>query len=50
MYDLITNNYKGSTITLGITGLPIIITGEVITSPSTDLINLRLSDGGLTQA
>ena len=45
MFDLITNNYKGSTITLGITGLPIVITGEVIASPNTDLINLRLSDG-----
>lgn len=45
MFDLITKNFKGSTITLGITGLPIVITGEVIASPSMDLISLRLSNG-----
>ena len=29
MYELITKNFKGSTITLGITGVPVVITGEV---------------------
>ena len=30
MYDLITNNFQGTNITIALTGLPIVITGEVI--------------------
>ena len=41
----INSTFKGSTITLGITGLPVVITGEVITSSSADLIGLRLNSG-----
>ncbi|WP_346930577.1 hypothetical protein [Clostridium sp.] len=44
MFNLITRDFKGCTITLGITGLPVVITGEVIEA-NDNTIGLRL-DGG----
>ena len=41
----INSTFKGSTITLGITGLPVVITGEVIESSNYDLVTLRLNGG-----
>ena len=44
MYKLITTEYKGSTITLGITGLPVVITGEVFDGTE-GVVGLRLAGG-----
>ena len=44
MYDLITNNFQGTNITIALTGLPIVITGEVIGGDGS-IITLRLRDG-----
>lgn len=44
MAELITNKYQGSTITLCITGLPVTITGEVLTGQR-DMVTLKLKDG-----
>ena len=44
MYDIITGAYKGSTITVGITGLPVVITGEVFDGTN-GVIGLRLAGG-----
>ena len=44
MADLIVRNFKGTTITLALTGLPILITGEVIEG-STNIVALRLENG-----
>lgn len=44
MFNMITKDFKGCTITLGITGLPVIITGEVIDS-NDNVIGLRLAGG-----
>lgn len=45
MADLINSKYQGVTITIGITGLPITITGQVINDKSTSIVTLKLSDG-----
>lgn len=45
MSDLIRTNYRGATITLAITGLPITITGTVIQTNNTNYISLKLEDG-----
>ena len=44
MYKLITGEYRGSTVTLGITGLPVVITGEVFDAGN-DIVGLRLAGG-----
>lgn len=44
MADLITKNYQGSSVTLSITGLPVTITGEVLTG-ETGSVTLKLKDG-----
>lgn len=44
MGDLIRNNYRGATITLAITGLPMTITGEVVTVENS-VVTLRVKDG-----
>lgn len=44
MYDLITNNFQGTNITLAVTGLPILISGEVIRGDGC-IITLRMRDG-----
>ena len=41
--NIINWSFKDSTTTLGITRLPIVITGKVITLPSTGVIALILS-------
>ena len=41
---MINDNFKGANITLAITGLPILITGEVV-SGSDNIITLRLNNG-----
>lgn len=45
MYEFINKNFKGATVTIGITGLPITITGEVINSNSNNIIGIRFEDG-----
>lgn len=45
MYELLTNDFKGSTITVAITGLPIVITGKVITSKQEGIVSLKAEDG-----
>ncbi|MEG0773520.1 hypothetical protein [Clostridium sp.] len=45
MCEFIRDNYKGATITLAITGLPILITGEVLSTREDRVIGLRLKDG-----
>ncbi|MDY6011732.1 DUF6897 domain-containing protein [Clostridium sp.] len=44
MAEIIRNNYCGATITLAITGLPMTITGEVVTVEN-NVVTLRLKDG-----
>ena len=43
MYELISSGYRGVSITLAITGLPLLITGEVL-STTNNVIGLRLKD------
>ena len=46
MTDLINGRYQGCPITVGITGLPITITGTVINDDTTaSTITLKLKDG-----
>lgn len=45
MYDLITRNFQGTSITMALTGLPVLITGEVIGGDGNNIITLRLRDG-----
>lgn len=44
MSNVISTNFRGATITIAITGLPILITGEVI-GGNTDVVGLRLAGG-----
>lgn len=44
MNELIKTNFQGATITLAVTGLPLLITGEVI-SGQDDIVVLRLNNG-----
>ena len=43
MNGLINNNYKGVSITIAVTGLPLLITGEVF-EVTADVVGLRLRD------
>lgn len=45
MGDLILKNFKGSTITVAITGLPILITGKVLDSDICDIVTIKANDG-----
>lgn len=45
MSDLIRTNYRGATITIAITGLPITITGTVVQTENTEFVSLKLEDG-----
>lgn len=45
MYDLLTKDFKGATITVAVTGLPIVITGKVITNEKEGIISLKTEDG-----
>ncbi|MBC8059037.1 MAG: hypothetical protein H7Y18_00015 [Clostridiaceae bacterium] len=45
MYEMISKNFMGSTITLALTGLPILITGEVVPTSATNIIGLRIEGG-----
>lgn len=50
MGDLLRTNYRGATVTLAVTGLPILITGTVVETTTTaattaDDISLKLKDG-----
>lgn len=44
MYEMISRNFQGATITLAVTGLPLLITGEVISS-NDKIVTLRLNNG-----
>lgn len=45
MFEFITQNFRGATVTIGITGLPITVTGEVISTGANNIIGLRLENG-----
>ena len=45
MFNLITENFKGATVTIAVTGLPITLTGEVLGSSQGNIIALRLENG-----
>lgn len=45
MNDFIRQNFKGATVTIAVTGLPIILTGEVINSGDPCVLGLRLENG-----
>lgn len=45
MSEFIKHNFKGATVTIAITGLPIIITGEVINTEEENILGLRLENG-----
>lgn len=46
MYTVITTNFMGSNITLGITGLPVTISGEVVDGNSAaNIIGIRQAGG-----
>ena len=44
MYELITCKFQGSNITVAVTGLPVLISGEVIGGDGC-IITLRMKDG-----
>lgn len=45
MADLINCEYQGVNITVGITGLPVTITGQVCNSENREMVTLKLKDG-----
>ncbi len=45
MLDQITKNLKGANVTIGVTGLPITFSGEVISSSDSTVIGLKTADG-----
>lgn len=45
MFELIMCNYAGSTLSVVLTGIPVVITGEVINSGYEDIIALRQKGG-----
>lgn len=45
MFEFIKQNFKGATVTIGITGLPITLTGEIISSGMENIIGIRLEGG-----
>lgn len=45
MLDFIRQNFIGATVTVAITGLPMTITGEVISSNNCNVLGLRLDCG-----
>lgn len=45
MFEFINKNFNGATVTIGITGLPVVISGEVINSNKEGIIGLRLENG-----
>lgn len=45
MNDFIRQNFKGTTLTVAITGLPVTLTGEVINSGDECVLGLRLENG-----
>ncbi|MFT8351192.1 hypothetical protein [Clostridium saccharoperbutylacetonicum] len=47
MADYIINTFKGVKVTLAVTGLPVVITGEVLGSSTQSIINIKL-DSGIT--
>ncbi|MCR1949882.1 hypothetical protein NSA50_02260 [Clostridium sp. DSM 100503] len=44
MFEIINKNFHGATITLAVTGLPLLITGEVVSS-NNNIVTLRLNNG-----
>lgn len=45
MAELINSGYQGVYVTIGITGLPITITGQVCNADNTSTVTLKLKDG-----
>lgn len=45
MCEFIKQNFKGATVTITISGVPMAITGEVISTGSNDVVGIRLSNG-----
>lgn len=47
MADFIMLNLKGVKVTLAVTGLPVVITGEVLGSTTEKIIDLKLENGSI---
>ena len=45
MFNLINENFKGVTVTIAVTGLPITLTGEVLGNSQGNVVVLRLENG-----
>ena len=45
MANFILENFQGATVTLAVTGLPVVITGEVLSNTKENIIGLRLENG-----
>lgn len=45
MFEFVFENFRGTTVTIGITGLPVTVTGEVVNSSDDEVIELRLQNG-----
>ena len=45
MHKLIYENFKGATVTIAVTGLPITLTGEVLGHTCDNIVVLRLEGG-----
>lgn len=45
MIDQITNNLKGSSVTIGITGLPVTFTGEVVATTDATVVGIKTPGG-----
>ena len=43
MCEILIKNYRGATVTIALTGLPILITGEVL-SVNEGVLNLKVKD------
>lgn len=47
MGTFILENYRGCTVSLAVTGLPVVITGEVLSFVNENIIGLKLKDGNI---
>lgn len=45
MYEYINHNFRGATITIGFTGIPAVVTGEVLRTCEKNIIELRVRNG-----
>lgn len=45
MSEFIRRNFRGTTVTIAVTGLPVTLTGEVISTDQENVLGLRLENG-----